>query len=56
MSEDRDRQATEVAGVEVHPSEGEQEKSHESEETLSPDEKSGGDDDLMEPPSLPGPE
>lgn len=26
----------------VHPPEGEQEKSHESEETLSPDEKSTG--------------
>ena len=35
--------------------EGEPEKSHESEETLSPDEKSG-DDDLFEPRSLPGPE
>jgi hypothetical protein len=50
--EERDQDATEVAGVEVHPPEGEQEKSHESEETLSPDEKSNGDD-LLEPPSLP---
>jgi hypothetical protein len=34
---------TEVAGVEVHPPEGEQDSSHESDETLSPDERSGGE-------------
>jgi hypothetical protein len=45
---------TKVGGVEVHPPEGEQEKSHESEETLSPDEKRGGDD-LLDQPGLPGP-
>ena len=32
--------AVEIGGLEVTPAEGEQEKSHESEETLSPDEKS----------------
>jgi hypothetical protein len=55
MSENEEHDETEVAGVEVHPREGEQEKSHESEETLSPDEKSGGDD-LLDAPPLPGPE
>jgi hypothetical protein len=54
IDEDKEQEATEVAGVEVHPPQGEQEKSHESEETLSPDEKTDGDD-LLEPPSLPGP-
>ena len=54
MNEEHAQDKTEVAGVEIHPPEGEQEKSHESEETLSPDEKSGGDD-LLDPPSLPGP-
>jgi hypothetical protein len=45
MAEDDERDATHVAGIEVHPPEGEQEKSHESEDTLSPDEKSGGNRD-----------
>ncbi len=42
MSDDREsrEEAVEVDGLEVHPPEGEQERSHESEETLSPDEKS----------------
>ena len=34
-------ESTELGPLEVHPAEGEQEKSAESEETLSPDEKSG---------------
>ena len=55
MAHETERERTEVAGIEIHPPEGEQERSHESEETLSPDEKSGGDD-LLDPPSLPGPE
>jgi hypothetical protein len=44
MSEKQEDAGTEVAGVEVHPPEGDQGSSHESDETLSPDEKSGGDD------------
>lgn len=55
MAEDGQDESRKVAGVEIHPPEGEQEKSHESEDTLSPDEKSGNDD-LLEPPALPGPE
>lgn len=55
MAKDGQDESRKVAGVEIHPPEGEQEKSHESEDTLSPDEKSGGDD-LLEPPALPGPE
>jgi hypothetical protein len=43
VSDDSERETGEtgVGPVEVHPAEGEQERSHESEETLSPDEKSG---------------
>jgi hypothetical protein len=44
MADEHEHEAPEVAGVEIHPPEGEQEKSHESDETLSPDEKSGGND------------
>jgi hypothetical protein len=42
VSDDSERETdeTRVGPVEVHPPEGEQERSHESEETLSPDEKS----------------
>jgi len=43
-SDEKEQEETKIAGVEVHPPEGEQEKSAESEDTLSPDEKSGGDD------------
>jgi hypothetical protein len=41
MTEETDGKETKFAGVEIHPPEGEQERSHESEDTLSPDEKSG---------------
>jgi hypothetical protein len=54
MREEREPDSTEVAGVEVHPPEGEQEKSPESEETLSAEKRAPGDD-LLDPPSLPGP-
>ena len=55
MADESEDEGTKVAGVEIHPPEGGQEKSHESEDTLSPDEKSGGDD-LLDQPGLPGPE